>query len=169
MIDKLKLFFWMSLACICGVLVIVLAVSLYVTTSEKDEAVLALSEARKTSAEYLVVSQAKARLIEQNLVASAAETRKETSEQTAAIADRRAALVRRVRHGEGGQSSGHLRLSSGSTATSLGGAAFRSEEPVVPGPLGEADVEEAARADLIRAHYLACEAQYERARTALKP
>lgn len=101
------------------------------------------------------------------LTAEAEQTRKEIHEQVAAITVQRDALAIRVRDILKSRASAELRLPSPSSAASLGGTAFRSEEPLVLGSLGEEDVDEAARADLIRTHYLACEAQYELARTTL--
>lgn len=101
------------------------------------------------------------------MAAEAEQTRKEIHDQVTAISLQRDALAVRVRDILKSRATGELRLPSSSTAASLGGPAFRSEESFVLGSLGEEDVDEAARAELIRTHYLACEAQYEIARTAL--
>lgn len=104
---------------------------------------------------------------EAHLNAEAEQTRKEIHDQVAAISVQRDALAIRVRDILKSRASAELRLPSSSQAASLGGPAFRSEEPLVLGSLGEEDVDEATRADIIRTHYLACEAQYELARTTL--
>lgn len=104
---------------------------------------------------------------EARLNAEAEQTRKEIHDQVAAISVQRDALAIRVRDILKPRASAELRLPSPPSTASLGGTTFRSEEPLVLGSLGEEDVDEAARADTIRTHYLACEAQYELARTTL--
>lgn len=101
------------------------------------------------------------------LTTEAEQTRKEIHEQVAAITVQRDVLAVRVRDILKSRASAELRLPSSSQAAALGGPAFRSEEPFVLGSLGEEDVDEAARAELIRTHYLACEAQYELTRATL--
>lgn len=121
----------------------------------KQKAVLDLAEAT-----------AKALSTEAALTEAADTSRKELNVQVTALTHQRDDLARRVRLASADRS-GELRLSAIPQTPSLGGSADRSNESLVLGSLGEADVDEAARADLIRTHYLACEAQYERARASL--
>ena len=136
-----------------------------VTKRELTKLQLEFSQAKQKAALDLAEAMTKARSTEAALTEAADTSRKELNVQVTALTHQRDALARRVRFAA--TSSGELRLSTLPQAPSLGGSADRSNKSLVLGSLGEPDVEEAARADLIRTHYLACEAQYERARASL--
>lgn len=164
--SAIKGFVLTFLAVAFGFLFVVQTANYVVTKRQLTKVQLEFSQAKQKAAEDLAEATAQARSTEAALTEAADTSRKELHAQVDSLTHQRDDLVRRVRLATTGRS-GELRLPSPSPAASLGGPAFRSEEPLVLGSLGEADVDEAARADLIRTHYLACEAQYARARSAL--
>lgn len=137
-----------------------------VTKRELTKLQLEFYQAKQKAALDLAEATAKARSTEAALTEAADTSRKELNVQVTTLTHQRDDLARRVRLASAGRS-GELRLSALPQAPSIGGSTDRSNESLVLGSLGEADVDEAARADLIRTHYLACKAQYERARASL--
>lgn len=154
------------LAVAFGFLSVVQTTNYVITKRELTKLQLEFSQAKQKAVLDLAEATAKARSTEAALTEAANTSRKELNVQVTTLTHQRDDLARRVRLASAGRS-GELRLPAIPQATSLGGSADRSNESLVLGSLGEADVDEAARADLIRTHYLSCEAQYERARASL--
>ena len=125
------------------------------------------AEERAKQSQDLAKAQAAARSAEAGLQAGAAEIRKETNDQVRSLAAHRDALVRRLRVAESNLATARL-VSETTAAARAGQAAGGGGRPELPASIGEADVAEAERADVIRLHLAACYAQYDRAQEALK-
>jgi len=140
---------------------------LHSAQEDKAEAVVALATERREAAVRLVQEQAQIRKTENALQLSALQTREQVDAAARATAADRTALLERVRLAE-------LRakrlLTAVSSATAAAGdteAGLIDHSTEVLATIGAADVDEASRADLIRAALLGCYRDYDSARAAL--
>lgn len=125
-----------------------------------------LANEKATAATALAVSTIAAREKETVLGSKAADTRKETNEQIRNLTAQRDALLKRVLNAELNAAAAGV-VSKASSATFPGAVAKGGHGGELLGSLGQADVEEALRADSIRLQLAACYRQYEEARKAL--
>lgn len=107
------------------------------------------------------------RVTEQKLLADITTTRKETDEKVSAARATAADLRNRLRDIAARPVAGGLMPPPGGLAA-FAAPALGGDEAVVLGTLGEADVSEAERAEVIRLDLLACYAAYDAAREAQK-
>ena len=133
----------------------------------KAEAVVALATERREAAVQLAQEQAQVRKTENNLQASAATTREQIHEATQAISSERDAILERVRSAEARQRKLLAAVSSATSVASIAEAGPQGHGTEVLATIGAADVDEASRADLIRAALLGCYRDYDSARAAL--
>lgn len=136
------------------------------TQTELGDVTSRFAVATQKAADAQAIAKVKVEATEAALSDAATQTRKEIHDQTAALVLQRDALVGRLRVSQASRSVSTRVPETSATAT-LRGTLPGSDSTLFPGSFGETDVDEALRADIIRTHYLACEAQYELARTAL--
>lgn len=130
------------------------------------EAKVALSEYKATTATALAAGHETAREIESSLNEVVVETKKElTNEINRATAERNA-LLKRVRFAEA-NAAAERALSKTSPASCNGTGLKRPAGTEFLATIGEEDVEEAYRGDVLRAHLASCYRQYNKARDAL--
>jgi hypothetical protein len=140
---------------------------LHTAQLETATAVTTLATERANASAATAKATTEVRSTEVGLQAGAPETRKETNDQVRSLAAQRDALLRRLRIAEDNLATARL-VSSTTAAASDRQAPAGSDAAGIPGPIGEEDVAEAERADVIRLHLAACYAQYDRAQEALK-
>ena len=127
-----------------------------------------ISDTATTQSKHLVVKNKEVRKTETSLNDGAAITRKETNDQVRAITRERDALLKRVRDAESRAKPSNPVVSQTSPATSDGEVATGDVGGEFLNQLGEEDVLEAERADVIRLHLKACYRDYDRAKEALE-
>ena len=123
-----------------------------------------LASERAAASAALAAKTAQARRTEQELQQAAHQTRKEKDDAIATLTAHRDALLKRLRDA---QHAAGTRLPGTAATASTGQAALGDGGSWLPAPLGEQDVDEAHRADVIRLALLACYRQYDAARQAL--
>jgi hypothetical protein len=163
-IDSIKAYFFQGL---CLVLLVLLAVQtwrLHNAQLEELQAKATLSNERAAASLSLAKQEKAHREKELSLQATADQTRKETNEAINLSATRRDVLLKRLRQSKPSANRCVSEATSATSTTYAGSAAVGS---VFPGSLGEEDVQEASRGDLIRVELIACYRQYEDARKAL--
>lgn len=139
------------------------------TATQRDAARADIAELRTAEAKaqsQLRELSERYRAAEHKLLADISTTRKDADEKVSAARATAADLRSRMRDIANRPTAGGLVPPPGGLAafaTPAGGA----DGPVVLGTLGEADVSEAERADVIRLELLACYANYDAARNAL--
>lgn len=104
------------------------------------------------------------RAAESTLQAQADEARKDAHAQDADRNAVHADLVRRLRIAQARAAAAAHVPGAAPTAAAGGGLAAGGERAEFPAPIGEADVDEAARAEKLRAAYNSCRRQYNDAR-----
>lgn len=159
---QLKAAILLFLTVLFGFLFVAQTANYLVTKNSLTKLQLEFSEAKQQAAEALAEATTKSRNQEAALAQAASQTRKDVDAQVTALTRQRDDLARRVRLSQ--EPSGQLRVSSWTPATTLGGTVPGGDPPLVLGTIGEEDVDEAARADTLRTHYLACVEQYSKAR-----
>lgn len=166
MLDKIKAYFFQGL---CVILVILLGIQSYrVATAQAAEwkAKNTLATAQATAAANLALGEGKNRKTENDLTVKAAETTKDTNEKTTIVYRDSDALLKRLRIAESNLATERL-LSKTRTASSDGQTPIVGNGGEVPAEIGEEDVQEAQRADIIRIRLIACYKDYDDAREAL--
>lgn len=132
------------------------------------EAKVALSEYKATAATALAVGHETVREIESSLNEVVVETKKELSNEIDRSTAERNALLKRVRLAEASAATTDLGLPQTSSASCNGTGIKRPAGTELLATLGEEDVEEAHRGDVLRSHLASCYRQYDEARKALK-
>jgi hypothetical protein len=167
MLDKLKAHAWMFTAAALAALLLWQTTRLWGAEIQISQLQLQHAQTIAKQSQDLAKAQAAARSAEAGLQAGAAGIRKETNDQVHSLAAHRDALVRRLRVAESNLATARL-VSETTAAARAGQAAGGGGRPELPASIGEEDVAEAERADVIRLHLAACYAQYDRAQEALK-
>lgn len=165
-ITLIKAYLAVALATVFGGLLIVQTVRLHGAQLEVAELQVEIESEKATAAQALAVSTIEARETEIALGSKAADTRKETNEQIRNLTVQRDALLKRVLNAELEAASAAV-VSKATSAAIAGRAPKGSDGAELLGSLGQADVEEALRADTIRLHLAACYRQYAEAKKAL--
>lgn len=166
MIDNAKAYLGLFLSLVFGVLLALQTVRLDLTQKDLAKVSEALAQEHAVAQAALTVSTIAARETELGLGVSAASTRKETNDQVEALSRQRDDLLKRLRNAESKAATAAL-VSKATAASCAGPAARVGDSAELPATLGQADVEEASRADTIRLHLAACYRQYDEARKAL--
>jgi hypothetical protein len=164
--DTIKAYFYQGLCVILGLLLGIQSYRVATAQAAEWKAKNTLSTAQATVAANLALGESKNRKTEGDLVAKAADTRKDTNEKTTVVYRDSDALLKRLRIAESNLATERL-MSKAGTIGSNGQASTGSNGGEVPTEIGEEDVQEAKRADLIRIGLTACYKQYDEAREAL--
>lgn len=173
MLDKLKANFWMLAVAVVTTLLLLQSWRLH--TSQLETAAVqvtlstersAWSEERTKAATKLATLQGKLRTAEGVLEKQASDNRKATNDKVRDLTVRNDSLLERVRNAE--RATAASDMSGTITVAGNGQVAGGSAGKELLGWLGEEDVREAQRADVIRLHLAACYADYDRAKAALE-
>lgn len=165
MFASIKAYAWAAVAALAITLSGVQTIRLHTAQLEAKDAVATLAQERAEASMKLANLEHKYRTAENKLQGKAAEIRKGVHEKVSSLAVQRNGLLDRVRLAEA--AGGTQGADSPSTASN-GKAADGGDQPELLGTLGQADVLEAERADLIRVNLLACYQQYDEAANALR-
>ena len=141
----------------------VVSYQLYLAQVKVSKAETTVSQMETRHAKALAKAEGEARKAEQELVAKTAAIRKETNEKINTLNAQRDVLLSRVLHAEANAATALL-LPRPSETAGDGETATGDNQPELLGKLGEADVHEAMRADIVREHLLACYRQYDSVR-----
>ena len=166
-LDRMLAYVALAAALILGALLGVQTWRLHSAQISLAQAQSAIALERQQSSDAAARLQAQIRLTEQSLNESATLARKQTDEQLQVFSLERDALVRRVRLAEARAAAALNRVPDTSTAPSIGSAPPGDSRAELLATIGEQDVVEAERADIIRIHLVACYNQYAEAREAL--
>lgn len=160
---------WIRIGVVLGFVLILLYVMSEVYQAGKQEVQQLWDQDRLSWVTQRVASEKKLREMEADLARQAASLRESTDEKLRVLAAQRDDVARRLRIAEAARSGGQREPGvSGSAADpSAGSLAFGSSVSQLPGSIGEPDVDEAYRADVLRLHLLACYSQYQRVEEAL--
>jgi hypothetical protein len=164
--DAVKAFVWLVMAVLMGLVSVFQTYRLGAAKDAAAQATLELSEARRVAQEELAKAQSQVRKVEEDLQTKAAEVRKETHDQISALGAQRDALLVRVRRAEAATTA-PVRMPEASSFTCTGTLAPGDSGAELLGSIGQEDVEEASRADLLRIHLKSCYEHYENARKLL--
>lgn len=167
MIDLIKSHISQGIAVVLLVLLGVQSWRLHDTQLELAETKIKLSSEQAKAAKALAMTEKAHRAVEQSLQDTAAQTRKEANHAVSVAVTERDSLLKRLRDAEA-KLAQHRRVSEASPASIAGSGIKRDAGTELPATLGEEDVEEAYRADILRIELLSCYEHYERARQALK-
>lgn len=163
--DTIKAYLFQGLCLVLLVLVGVQTWRLHNAQLEELEAKTTLSNERAAAAVALAKQEQEHRDKERSLQASANQSRKETNEALSLSNARRDDLLKRLRNSK---ATDNRCVSEATTTTSTADARSSDAGGELPGSLGEEDVQEASRADIIRLELISCYRQYEDARKALE-
>lgn len=166
MIDAIKAYAFQG---ICVILLVLLGVQtwrLHGSQLEVAKLNVTISKEREDAALALQKAEKRARDTEQSMQASAEQTRKDANHAVSVAGNERNDLLKRLRVAESKLKS--VQLSESPAASSNGASLKRDAGAELPATLGEADVEEAYRADVLRIELQSCYKQYDDAREALR-
>lgn len=144
-----------------------LTVDLGAVKLELEKAKVAYEQERAEAAIKLAQEQQRYREADQAIQKTATAIREETHAQILAANAVADDLRRRLRVASANAATAAL-VSSATQVAATEQAGAGSDKPLVPAPIGEQDVDEAERADLIRVELLGCYRQYDAARSALE-
>lgn len=119
-----------------------------------------IAEIEKQSALALANAERDAREKESVLRNKLDELKKDLDEKSVIYSDQRNALLKRLRRAEANAAT-NLLVSQTNTDTRLRETSSRDIGVEIPGSIGEKDVQEALRADIIRENLIACYKQYD--------
>jgi len=165
MIESIKAYFFQGLCLVLVVLVGVQTWRLHNAQLEEFEAKSTLSNERAAAGLALAREERAHREKERSLQAAAEATRKEKDAAITASNAHRDALLKRVRHAK---SAAYTCVPEATTDSGNAETGSSHSGGELLGTLGEEDVQEAHRANAIRAELMSCYRQYDDAREALK-
>lgn len=169
MLNTVVGYVFLTVVLILGVLLGIQTWRLHSTQLEVAKVSLTLANERATASTAVATLQAESRKTEQTLQSALSTNRKQTNAQISALTTQRDLLLGRVRIAEArAQFIGGSGVPSIAAAPGVGDAAPGDPGTELLGTIGEPDVAEAYRADLIRLELAACYHAYAEARSALK-
>lgn len=167
MITKLKLYAWFGTVLVLGGLLAYQTLRLHDAQLELGRADVAAAAQQQAASEALAVAEQAARAKESQLQTEIDDLRGHSNAQITTLLAQRDALLARVRTAEA-RARAAVPVPSTRSDTEARATPSGDSGAELLGSLGSADVEEAARADLIRTHLLTCYRQYEAVRHALE-